>query len=68
MKETLKINQKVKTFRNEIGIIEKECARPEWDWWVKIQFRAKNRDFECLEPYKEEELEIVDETDGGIDS
>lgn len=63
----MKINQKVKTFRGEIGIIEKKCTRPEWDWWVKIQFRAKGKDFECLEPYKEEELEAIDEVEGRIE-
>ena len=55
----LKPLMKVKTKYNEIGIIEKECTRPEWDWWIKICFTSKGKVFECLEPYKEEELEIV---------
>ena len=62
-KSKLQPGMKVKTHRNEIGLIDKECTRPEWDWWIKIKFTAKGKDFECLEPYTKEELEIVDKND-----
>ena len=52
----MKVGQKVKTHRNEIGVIVKECTRPEWDWWVEIHFHAKGQDRKCKEPYKDEEL------------
>jgi hypothetical protein len=63
----MKIGQKVKTFRNEIGIISHESHREEWDWWVDIEFSAKGTKYHCREPYKEEELTVYEDKSDSSD-
>lgn len=60
-----KVGDKVKTFQGEKGVIHHAWDREtkEYDWWVDLHFHAKGRDRTCREPFKESQLEKIEEKD-----
>ena len=60
---SLKIGDKVITYQKERGIILKPWGREDniYDWWVEIEFKSKGINYQSQIPYKENELEVLND-------